>query len=65
MVLCPCRQSQGMKRSGPKSLAEIGIELGGVGAAALCRNRKVLEEELKSDGRLARMYEAIFRGVRL
>jgi hypothetical protein len=54
-----------MKRSGPKSLAEIGIELGGVGAAALCRNRKVLEEELKSDGRLARMYEAIFRGVRL
>ena len=49
-------------RRGPKSLAEIGMELGGVGAAALCRNRKILDEELKSDGQLARIYEGILRG---
>jgi REP element-mobilizing transposase RayT len=51
-------------RSGSKSLAEIGMELGGVGAAALCRNRIMLEEELEVDRHLARVYQAIFRSFR-
>jgi putative transposase len=51
-------------RSGPKSLAEIGMELGGVGAAALCRNRRILEEDLKSDSQLARIYEAVLASFR-
>jgi hypothetical protein len=42
-------------RSGPKSLADIGMELAGVGAAALCRNRRILEEDLNRDSELARI----------
>jgi putative transposase len=51
-------------RSGSKSLAEIGVELGGVGAAALCRNRPLLQEELKGDRHLARIYQALLRSFR-
>jgi REP element-mobilizing transposase RayT len=51
-------------RSGSKSLAEIGMELGGVGAAALCRNRSILEEELQGDRHLARIYRALLRSFR-
>jgi hypothetical protein len=51
-------------RSGSKSLAEIGMELGAVGAAALCRNRSMLEEELEGDRHLAGIYQAILRSFR-
>jgi len=48
--------------SGPKSLAEIGMKLGGVGAPALCQNRRIFEEDIKSDRQLARIYETILAG---
>ncbi len=51
-------------RSGPKSLAEIGMDLGGVGAAALCRNRRILDEDLNRDSQLARIYEAVLASFR-
>jgi hypothetical protein len=51
-------------RSGPKSLAEIGMDLGGVGAAALCRNRRIPDEDLNRDSQLARIYEAVLASFR-
>jgi hypothetical protein len=42
-----------------RTLSEIGAELGPVGAAALCRNRALLREELARDRELARKYEGI------
>jgi REP element-mobilizing transposase RayT len=42
--------------SGRKSLSAIGADLGPVGAAALCRNRALVEKELSGDKALARKY---------
>ena len=50
---------------GRESLSEIGAKLGPVSAAALCRNRKILEDELNHDKRLARTYREILNGLRL
>jgi hypothetical protein len=51
-------------RGGSKSLAEIGMELGDVGATALCRNRKIFEEDLEADRELARIYEPVLASFR-
>ena len=42
--------------SARKSLSSIGAELGPVGAAALCRNRTVLQNEISRDKKLAQKY---------
>jgi hypothetical protein len=49
---------------GRESLAELGAKLGPVSAAALCRNRKIVEDELANDKRLARQYREILNGLR-
>ena len=50
--------------AGKRTLAEIGSELGPVGAAALSRNRALLRDELARDRKLAREYDGILAGLK-
>ncbi|UCG12638.1 MAG: transposase [Deltaproteobacteria bacterium] len=49
---------------GTMALAEIGQELGPVGAAALCRNRVILQGELKDNKKLSKKYSSVLRELR-
>lgn len=50
--------------AGKRTLAEIGAELGPVGAAALCRNRALLRDELARNRKLAKMYDDILEEMK-
>ena len=48
---------------GRETLSKIGAKLGPVGAAALCSNRKIFQDELNDDKMLAQKYREILNGL--
>ena len=49
---------------GKKPLSEIGEKLGPVGAAALCRNRALLQAELNNNKKLSKKYLEILKEIK-
>ncbi len=49
---------------GRESLSELGAKLGPVSAAALCRNRKVIEDEMNHDKGLGQKYRKMLNELR-